>query len=147
MKTLSLLTAMSIVHSPAIFSPHLLSLEHQFDCCFPPITSHSELSTRRFVEHPIQLNRRHSPNTRMYCHLFIGPGTSPLPWAYIPVIFKMTGKFSSDECYLTSAGDVEGDGVDSAGETLASCWIQTSGGTNDTIEWDVMHTRLFDLVI
>ncbi|PSR71594.1 hypothetical protein PHLCEN_2v12524 [Hermanssonia centrifuga] len=127
-----------------------ISGEHQLisDFRVPVVTSESDLSTCRFADLPTARNRR-GPIVQVYCHLLSGPGVLFLPWAYAPVIFKVTGRISREDCYLTTRGDAEIDGgvSESAGKLLASCWLEAPSEMEGTTEWDAMFARLSDIAM
>ncbi len=143
-----------ISRSP-VMSTHLnplqsISGEHQLIAEFrvPVVTSESDLSTCCFADLPTERNRR-GPIIQVYCRLLSGPGVLLLPWVYTPVVFKMTGRISREDCYLTSSGDAEIDGGVSAGKPLASCWLEAPSEINGrlTTEWDAMFSRLSNITM
>ncbi len=144
---------MSTNLNPSTLLSQTVSGENQSFANFraPVVTSESDLSTCRFADLPIERNRHphaNGPTVQVYCRLLSGPGILLLPWVYIPVIFKITGRISRDDCYLTTSGDAEIDGKVSAGKPLASCWLGApTSEMEGTNEWDAMFARLSDITM
>ena len=62
--------------------------------------------------------------------------------AYAPVVFELTARISTRDCFLTTEGDKSAFLPDNSGKPTASCWLRRPAGNRGRDEWVRMMQRL-----